>query len=112
MSKLQFTHTTTSKELVTTSSAEFNKQFKDKFGYYPSRFAIRGFDLMYDVILRLAYAGDFYETLDLESYTQYFESKFNYRAFDFQEGVYNSAVYLIQYEEDMSTSIVKLGSTD
>lgn len=112
LSKLQFTHTTTSKELVTTSSAEFNKQFKDKFGYYPSRFAIRGFDLMYDVILRLAYAGDFYETLDLESYTQYFESKFNYRAFDFQEGVYNSAVYLIQYEEDMSTSIVKLGSTD
>ncbi len=110
LSKLQFTHASTSKELVATSSTDFNVQFKEKFGYYPNRFAIRGFDLTYDIILRLAYAGDFYETLNLESFTQFFESKFNYSAFDFEEGVYNTAVYLIQYEKDMSTSVVRLSS--
>jgi LysM repeat protein len=108
LSKLQFTHTSTSKELVSTSSHAFNTKFKNKFGYYPNRFAVRGFDLMYDIILRLAYADNFYDTLDLESYTQFFESKFDYRAYDFQEGVYNSAVYLIQYEADLSTSVISL----
>lgn len=108
LSQLQFTHTSTSQELVVTSSSNFNKSFKEKYGYYPNRFAVRGFDLMYDIILRLAYADDFFETLDLESYTQLYESKFDYHAYDFEEGVYNSAVYLIKYDEELSTSLLEL----
>lgn len=108
LSKLQFTHTSTSKELVSTSSKDFNVKFKDKFGYYPNRFAVRGFDIMYDLILRIAYADDFYETLELESYTQFFESKFDYKNYNFLPGVYNTAIYLITYATDLSTSIVTL----
>lgn len=107
LSLLNFTFVSASKELIDSVNDGFSSSFFAAYGYYPNRFVVRGFDLAYDLILRLAYADkNFDKTLNLEAPTQYFESKFNYRAFDFEDGFYNDSLFLIQYTEDLQTQVL------
>lgn len=55
LSLLKFTFVSTTKELIKPASESFSDSYKEKNGYYPNRFVVRGFDLAYDLILRLAY---------------------------------------------------------
>ncbi|GGE20527.1 LysM peptidoglycan-binding domain-containing protein [Psychroflexus salis] len=108
LSSLHFTFVGASKELIRPAPESFSEAYKNKHGYYPNRFVVRGFDLAYDVILRMAYAEQkFNETTDLPAPTSYFESKFNYHKFDFEEGYYNDALFLIQYLDNLETEVIE-----
>ena len=107
LSLLNFTFVSASKELIKPAPESFSEAYKEKNGYYPTLFVVRGFDLTYDLILRLAYSeNNFQKTLDLEAQTEYFESKFNYHQFDFEEGYYNDSLFLIQYLENLETEVI------
>lgn len=108
LSKLNFTFVAASKELVKPANPYFENHYKNLFGYYPTKYAVRGFDVAYDLILRLAYAQkEFRETLNFETHTEYFESKFNYQAYDFEPGYYNASLYLVEYLENLETQVIE-----
>lgn len=107
LSSLNFTFVSASKELIRPAPDSFTEHYKQINGYYPNKYVVRGFDLTYDLLLRLAYSKkDFQKTLDFEAQTEYFENKFNYHAYDLSEGYYNDAFFLIQYLENLETAVI------
>ncbi len=78
----------------------FNKQYLKKNKALPSYYATRGFDVAYDVIMRLASGKELYDTFaDGVSYR--IESKFDYnkRQFSISE---NRGLYLLEFQTDLS----------
>ena len=73
-----------------------------------SKYFLRGFDVTMDVILRLAYVGDFYDAVKLDGFTEYYQNKFQYQ-YDVFEKIYrNTAVYLIEYQDDLKLNVIEL----
>jgi LysM repeat protein/ABC-type branched-subunit amino acid transport system substrate-binding protein len=67
----------------------------------PNAFATRGFDITLDVILRQASASGLYESAMKNGQTVMTENKFDYSK-KFLAGFYNDAIYILQYQEDLS----------
>ncbi|WP_297334499.1 LysM peptidoglycan-binding domain-containing protein [Flavobacterium sp.] len=79
----------------------FIKMFREKNGYAPNQFATRGFDVTFDVILRLFQQKPFAEVMDTTASEQV-ENKFSYRK---ENGGYsNTAVYIMQYGDEYSVT--------
>lgn len=78
------------------SLSNFAAVYRKKFGVDPNNYAIRGFDLTLDTLLRLATAEDLYASATSGVETHYLENKFNYIKAP-QEGYYNTAVYVLKY---------------
>lgn len=76
----------------------FHKMYEKRFGVYPNRYATRGFDLMFDVLLRLAYNKDLNFVAGKVGETDYVENKFNYQR-GMQGGYINRALYIVRYED-------------
>ena len=76
----------------------FHKMYEQRFGEIPNRYATRGFDLMFDVLLRLAYDKDLNLVAGKVGETQYTENKFNYQR-GTQGGFINRALYIVRYED-------------
>jgi len=76
----------------------FVTQYKNRFNTEPNRYAIRGFDLTMDVLLRLATEDDLYDASTSDIETEYVENKFRYSKKMFG-GYYNEAVYIVKYED-------------
>ena len=53
----------------------FLVSYKISIGY-PNKYAVRGFDITYDVLLRLANATSLYDAVDNDTETEYVENKF------------------------------------
>ena len=83
----------------TEQSQLFAKTFKEKNGVFPNQYASRGFDVTLDVILRLFQENDFEDTMKNIGSEQS-ENKFMYR--NMNGGNYNSGVYILYYDEDLS----------
>lgn len=83
----------------------FNKQYQQKNKALPSYYAVRGFDVMYDVVMRLASGNDLYDTFK-EGVSYRLESKFDYnkRLFSISE---NSGLFLLEYNADLSLNRLK-----
>lgn len=81
------------------STKAFNKKYRAKYYRYPSEYAIKGFDVTYDTLLRLANYDSFNEGADA-GVSKRIGSKFDYskKLFSGQE---NNGVYLIQYQEGL-----------
>lgn len=77
----------------------FIKVFSDKYGYMPNQFAIRGFDVTFDVIMRLFQPEPFNTVIGTVASEQV-ENKFMYNI----EGgsPYNTGVYIMQYDEGLT----------
>ncbi len=78
----------------------FNKQYLQKNKALPSHYATRGFDVTYDVIMRLASGNDLYDTFkDGVSYRV--ESKFDFkkRLFGISQ---NRGLFLLEFQPDLS----------
>ncbi|MEO0528779.1 MAG: LysM peptidoglycan-binding domain-containing protein, partial [Bacteroidota bacterium] len=58
LSNLNFCYPSVYKEIGNDS---FARQYRKRFGSKPDRYAIRGFDLTYDLLLKLAYKNDLFE---------------------------------------------------
>lgn len=79
----------------------FVKRYKKEYGIDPNRYAIRGFDLTLDVLLRLASDEDFYKASANSIETSYLENKFRY-AKQLFGGYYNESVYILQYTPELT----------
>ena len=77
-------------------SESFEQRYIQEFGTFPNKYAIRGFDITMDVLLRLSRYG----TLDTETssfQTAYLENKFQYFLQPYG-GYKNEAGYILKYE--------------
>jgi LysM repeat protein/ABC-type branched-subunit amino acid transport system substrate-binding protein len=79
----------------------FIKRYELKYGITPNKYVTRGFDIAMDVILRQASSGTMFESATKRSATRMSESKFAYHKKP-SEGYNNEAIYILQYQEDMS----------
>jgi LysM repeat protein len=77
-------------------SVLFNKIFREKNNYNPSQYAVRGFDVTFDVIMRLFQPEGITTAMGTKASAQV-ENKFSYSAVN--GGNYNTGVYIMQYEE-------------
>lgn len=78
----------------------FNKQYLDKNKALPSYYATRGFDVMYDVIIRLASGKNLYDTFK-DGISYRVESKFDYnkRLLGISN---NKGLFLLEFQPDLS----------
>lgn len=79
-------------------SNAFTKAYARKFGHEPDRYAVRGFDLMLDLLLKLGYRKNLFESSQLIGETEYAGNRFNYFK-DWSSGYFNKATYLMQYDD-------------
>lgn len=81
----------------------FYSKFSSKYGKKPSKYAVRGYDVVYDVINRM-FSGTEHE--DLFDYgTTQIENKFVY--IKNNNGVYNNGLYIMQYTKDLKIKEAK-----
>ncbi len=75
---------------------KFLEKYKQTYGKYPNRYALRGFDLTFDILLRQANKETLAQALLEIGETTYIENKFNY-AVNTTEGFTNTAIYILHY---------------
>lgn len=106
LAKLGFTYT--SDTFIDENSPEiqlFHNQYLEKNYAYPSYYATRGFDIFYDIGMRLASGEKLKETFKkgvsyrLESIFEYSRSLFNTS--------YNEGIYILEYNPDLSLTRIK-----
>jgi len=95
LSNLNFTYPSVYREV---SSNAFVKRYKEKFGDAPDMFAVRGFDLTYDLLLKLAYKNDLIDISKFIGATEYSGNKFDYEK-DATSGYFNKASYIMAYDD-------------
>ena len=86
------------------SSRIFRKQYLQKNKALPSFYATKGFDITYDILIRLASGKDLKSTLE-EGISMRVETKFDYRnSTHISE---NKGLFIVQYNEDLSLTRLK-----
>ncbi len=95
LSNLNFTYPSVYKE---TNNNAFVRRYRRRFGADPDRYAVRGFDLTYDLLLKLAYKLNLFEASNIVGITEYCGNKFDYDN-EPSSGYYNTASYIMMYEE-------------
>lgn len=99
LTKLKMIYPSVTNDSDTPGGAIFNKMYKQKNGTFPNQFATRGFDVTFDVIMRLFQEESFAETTASKA-TEQVENKFAYETVN--GGNYNNGVYIMYYDEDLS----------
>lgn len=84
----------------------FFKNYEATYGVVPNKFAVRGFDITYDLLLRLAVGDSFYYTISNNVQTEYVENKFRYSLPNSETGSANQSGYLLQYN-NLKIKLVK-----
>jgi len=98
LSNLKFHYPSVNRSCDSDENNSFVKRYRARYHTEPNRYAIRGFDLTMDVLMRLAIEEDLYKASDVEVATEYVENKFQYAKKLFG-GYYNEAAYIIKYED-------------
>ena len=100
---LKYTFPSVTNEAETSKKDKFAKEYKSVYGKNPSRFAVRGYDVTYDVIMRMFESEENSNIFDYGS--QQIENKFAY--INENGGVYNNAVYILYYDKDLTIKEAK-----
>ncbi len=103
LARLGFTYAATSFDV-----SSYKESTEEETQAYKSKYFLRGFDVMLDTILRLAIAQGFSSETQLDGFTEYYQNKFNYQYDSFDHINENSAVYLIEYQADLSLSVLQV----
>lgn len=104
LGNLKFHYPSVDKEYDSEATRSFNEKYIERFKVEPNRYAIRGYDLTMDVLLRLASAEDLYESFErYPGYTEYYESKFHYTP-NTNGGFTNDAIYILKINKDLTIS--------
>ncbi len=106
LAKLGFTFPSVSKSYNYNDKNAFVVSYKNKHGVLPNRYAVRGFDLTYDILLRLAAEGNVYDASNDDYETEYVENKFRYSKKMFS-GYNNQGFYILKYTEGLQFEEVK-----
>ena len=97
LSDLRFTYPTVNK--YSNGSDSFSARYQKTYGILPSKYAIRGFDLTMDAVLRLGVSGNLNSTNTRIGETSFLENKFTYLKNSYKGGGYeNQGVYIVQYD--------------
>jgi hypothetical protein len=99
LTALKMMYPSVTKGNISPEASIFERNFKRKNNIFPNQFATRGFDVMFDVILRLAQEEGFVATTTAKASEQV-ENKFDYEMAD--GGNFNNGVYILQYNEDLT----------
>jgi len=94
LSNLRFTYPSINGE---ERNDTFSRRYRRRFGKMPDRYAIRGFDITLDLLLKLAYKPDLMEVSDEIGITEYAANKFNFVTGS-RAGYYNTASYIMTYD--------------
>lgn len=107
LAKLQFHYPSVNRTLNLDQPIKFVKNYRVLYGQTPSKYAVRGFDMTLDILLRLASEEDLFKSSEGSIETEYVENKFRYtkRASD---GYVNEAVYVLKYTTDLTIEESKL----
>lgn len=95
LSNLNFTYPSVYREI---SNSSFVSTYRKKFGEDPDKYAVRGFDITYDVLLKLAYKNNLMDVAKFIGTTEYTGNKFDY-AKDATSGYFNQASYIMAYDD-------------
>ena len=95
LSNLNFTYPSVYREPANNS---FVKRYRKRFGETPDRYAVRGFDMTFDLLLKLAYKNNLMGVSKLIGETRYTGNKFSYEK-DFASGYFNQSSYIMSYED-------------
>lgn len=106
LAKLNFTFPSVNRSLAEDTHEPFLISYKNKYGVIPNRYAIRGFDVTYDVLLRLASDKNIYDAVSPETETVYIENKFRYEKTS-AGGYRNQAAYILKYNDELKFDVVK-----
>ncbi|MCJ7468217.1 MAG: LysM peptidoglycan-binding domain-containing protein [Maribacter sp.] len=101
LSNLNFTYPSAYREVENDS---FVRDYEKRFGESPDKYAVRGFDITYDLLLKLAYRKNLMEVSKLIGETEYSGNKFSYEK-DFASGFFNQAAYIIAYDNMRITEV-------
>ena len=71
LSEMHFIAIENSKQLAVEKPTSFMKAFYSQYGYYPNKYCTRGYDLMYDLLLRLGFKSDLYQSLAIPGMANY-----------------------------------------
>ena len=95
LSNLRFTYPSFYRE---SGNDAFIKAYTKKYrGVLPDRYAVRGFDVTMDVLLKLAYKKNLFETSRYIGLTEYAGNGFDYFN-DWASGYFNRACYIMEYD--------------
>lgn len=106
LAKLEFTFPSVTRNSTDEENQPFVVSYKNKYGVMPNRFAMRGFDVTYDVLLRLASDSDIYDATLPENETTYIDNKFRYEQTG-KTGYSNQAAYILKYNKDLKFEVVE-----
>lgn len=105
LAKLNLHYPSAIRENNSDETSSFFKEYKKKNNIFPNQYAIRGFDVTFDVLLRLSQKDDFEKTAKNIASEQ-IESKFIYTKSP-NGGFYNSGVYILYYDQDLTIKEAK-----
>jgi LysM repeat protein/ABC-type branched-subunit amino acid transport system substrate-binding protein len=83
----------------------FHEEYVKKNKAFPSHYATRGFDVMYDIVMRLASGKELYATFE-EGASYRLERKFEYAKKEFSS-TENKGLFLLEYNSDLSIKELK-----
>lgn len=98
LSNLKFHYPSVNMTIAVESRNSFVKKYMNTYNVSPNKYAVRGFDLTLDLLLRLASEDDLYTASSSEIETEYVENKFRYSKKLFG-GYYNEAVYIVKFDD-------------
>lgn len=98
--KLKLTYPSLYRENDSPEATEFEKSYRKINKVLPNQFATRGFDLVFDTMLRLSQEQSFEETIQTKPSEQV-ESKFDYVK-NPAGGYNNKGVYILTYQPDLT----------
>lgn len=102
---LRFTYPSITNDATTNVNKNFEDAFKKRFNITPNRFAVRGFDVTMDVILRMM-QNDEDRSSNLFTYgSEQIENKFTY--VNENGGIFNSGIYVLYYDKDLTIKEVQ-----
>ncbi len=97
---LKLLYPSPTRENATPEAMAFENEYKKKNKIFPSQYAVRGFDVTFDTMLRLSQGKSFADSAAADK-TEQVESKFSYVKND-DDGFMNKGVYILEYQEDLS----------
>lgn len=95
LSNLKFTYPSVNRQV---SNNSFVERYRTRFGDDPDKYAVRGFDLTYDMLLKLAYKNNLVDVSRIIGETEYSGNKFNYERKGVS-GYYNQSSYIMMMDD-------------
>ncbi len=106
LSNLKFHYPSMHKEVSVEKRSKLYENYKSKYGVLPNHYAVRGYDLTYDLLLRLGSSFDIYEQASQNFTTEYNEHKFGY-VINPEGGYTNAACYIMRYAKGLEFKVVE-----